>query len=173
MSLFVVDVESDGPCPGLYSMVSFAAVKVSKSLDEHFYAETSPVTNKFVPEALAISCPSRELHISYPEPKEAMENFKEWIHSTNEGSRPVFTSDNLAFDWQWINYYFHRFVGENPFGYSGRRIGDIWCGLKGNTSASWKHLRDTPHDHNPLNDAIGNAEALIKMKDYGLSGISL
>jgi hypothetical protein len=29
----------------------------------------------------------------------------------------------------------------------------------GNMRAKWKHLRQTPHDHNPVNDAKGNAEA--------------
>ena len=173
MSLFVVDVEADGPCPGLYSMVSFAAVKVSKALDEHFYAETQPITNAYMPDALAISCSSRSLHESYPHPKKAMYDFAAWVSDVNKNGRPIFISDNLAFDWQWINYYFHKFMGENPFGYSGRRIGDLWAGFKGNAYTSWKHLRDTPHDHNPLNDAIGNAEALIKMKNSGLKGITL
>jgi hypothetical protein len=34
--------------------------------------------------------------------------------------------------------------------------------------SSWKHLRKTIHDHNPVNDAIGNAEALLEMKKMGL-----
>jgi hypothetical protein len=34
--------------------------------------------------------------------------------------------------------------------------------------SSWKHLRKTIHDHNPVNDAIGNAEALLQMKQMGL-----
>ena len=33
----------------------------------------------------------------------------------------------------------------------------------------WKKLyRKTKHDHNPLNDALGNAEALLAMKELGL-----
>lgn len=32
----------------------------------------------------------------------------------------------------------------------------------------WKHLRDTKHDHMPVNDAIGNAEVILKMKEMGL-----
>jgi hypothetical protein len=34
--------------------------------------------------------------------------------------------------------------------------------------ASWKQLRDTKHTHNPVDDAKGNAEAILKMKDMGL-----
>jgi hypothetical protein len=41
----------------------------------------------------------------------------------------AFVSRNLAFDWQFINYYFHRYPGGNPFGFSGRRIGDLYAGL--------------------------------------------
>jgi hypothetical protein len=174
MSFFVIDVEADGPCPGLYSMVSFAAVKLTNELDQTFCAKTHPITADFDPDALAISCPSREEHMTYGSPITAMNDFKDWLLSVNVGTRPVFLTDNLAFDWQWINYYFHKFVGENPFGYSGRRIGDLWCGLQKNAYSSWKHLRDTPHDHDPLNDAMGNAEALIKMKRrFGLSGIKI
>jgi hypothetical protein len=36
------------------------------------------------------------------------------------------------------------------------------------TFQSFKHLRQTPHTHNPLDDAKGNAEALIAMKKSGL-----
>jgi hypothetical protein len=86
----------------------------------------------------------------------------------NSHGRPVFIADNPAFDWQWINYYFHYFIGKNPFGYSARRIGDLYCGMKMNTSERWKQLRKTKHDHNPVNDAMGNAEVLLVMKEMGL-----
>ena len=33
---------------------------------------------------------------------------------------------------------------------------------------SFKHLRQTPHTHNPLDDARGNAEALLALKAQGL-----
>lgn len=32
----------------------------------------------------------------------------------------------------------------------------------GNTQ-KWKRYRVTPHDHNPVHDAMGNAEALAKL----------
>jgi hypothetical protein len=79
--------------------------------------------------------------------------------------RPVFVSDNPAYDFQWINYGFHHTLGRNPFGHSGRRISDFYAGLTGrweNTQA-WKKLRQTPHDHNPVNDALGNVEAFERI----------
>jgi hypothetical protein len=58
-------------------------------------------------------------------------------------------------------YGFHHTLGRNPFGYSARRIGDFAAGLKGDFYAKqdWKRLRITNHDHNPVNDAMGNAES--------------
>jgi hypothetical protein len=99
-----------------------------------------------------------------------MRNFAVWLKDTSAG-RPVFISDNPAFDWQWINYYFHVYTGDNPFGFSARRIGDLYCGMKMDASKNneWKKLfRKTPHDHNPVNDAKGNAEALLAMKNMGM-----
>jgi len=170
MSLVVVDVESDGPIPPDYSMVCFGAVVVDEYLNKTFYGKTLPITSRYSPETLAISGISREKHESFDEPKLVMESFALWLKENVKG-RPTFISDNPCFDWQWINYYFHHFTGENPFGYSGRRIADLYCGLSNDMRASWKHLRKTKHDHNPVNDAVGNAEALIAMKKMGLKGI--
>jgi DNA polymerase III epsilon subunit-like protein len=167
MSLIVVDVEADGPVPHLYSMVSFGAVVVEPSLALAFKGEVSPVSERWLPEALAVSGVSRDQHLRFEEPGRAMERFERWILEASKG-RPVFASDNLAFDWQWINYYFHAYLGRNPFGWSGRRIGDLYCGMVKDGYARWKHLRRTGHDHDPVNDARGNAEALLAMIDMGL-----
>ena len=167
MSLIVVDVESDGPVPGLYSMVSFGAVVVEPTLSRTFRGKVRPVSDRWLPEALAISDVSREEHLTYEEPGPVMEAFERWILASSKG-RPVFCSDNLAFDWQFINHYFHATLGRNPFGWSGRRIGDLYCGMMKDGFATWKHLRRTPHDHDPVNDARGNAEALLAMIEMGL-----
>lgn len=168
MGNFVVDVEADGPAPGLFSMVCFGAVKVTKELNQTFYGQVRPITDDFKPDALAISGFSRQEHVEFEEPEQVMRRFFDWVIATNSSGRPVFFSDNPAFDWQFINYYFHRFLGENPFGYSARRIGDLYCGMQQNAYAGWKHLRVTTHDHHPVNDAKGNAEALLAMKRMGL-----
>jgi hypothetical protein len=97
-----------------------------------------------------------------------MLNFAEWIKINNKGGRPIFISDNNGYDFAWINYYFDLYKIDNPFGWSSRRISDLYCGMKNNTFAKWKHLRETKPDHNPVNDAIGNAEVIIKMKNMGL-----
>ena len=84
-----------------------------------------------------------------------------WLAEHAGSSRPVFVSDNPAYDWQWISGMFDRAGMANPFGHSARRISDFWAGLNrdwGETQ-SWKRFRRTPHDHNPVNDAMGNVEA--------------
>ena len=60
---------------------------------------------------------------------------------TLEGA-PGIVSDNLAFDWEFVNYYFHHFLGKNPFGFSGRRIGDIYAGLMKDAykATEWKQF---------------------------------
>ena len=167
MSLIVVDVEADGPVPHLYSMVSFGAVVVEPSLALSCKGEVRPVSERWLPEALAVSGVSREQHLSFEEPGPVMERFQSWIQESSKG-RPVFASDNLAFDWMFITWYFHETLGRNPFGWSGRRIGDLYCGMVKDGYATWKHLRKTAHTHHPVDDAKGNAEALLAMVAMGL-----
>jgi hypothetical protein len=170
MSYIIVDVESDGPIPPKYSMVCFGAIILEPSLSKTFYGKTRPISDLWIPEALSISGISREQHEKFRDPKEIMQDFKDWILKNSIG-KPTFISDNPAYDWQWINYYFHYYLNENPFGFSARRIGDLYCGMNMDTSlnAEWKKLyRKTKHTHNPVDDAKGNAEALLAMKDLGL-----
>jgi hypothetical protein len=167
MSFYVCDVESDGDIPFKYSMISLGAIKVIPELNETFYGTFKPISDLWKPDALAISNISRETHLTYDDPKETMEKFRDWILKTTVG-RPVFISDNPCYDWSFVNFYFHWFLGSNPFGYSGRRLGDLYCGMKNDVYIQWKHLRDTKHTHNPVDDARGNAEVVLKMQKMGL-----
>lgn len=135
MSLIFVDVEA-GPAPGAGRMREFGAVEFN----------------------------TRETFFGIDDSRETFEAFAWWLAQVSEG-RPIFVSDNPAFDWQWINYHFHQYQGRNPFGWSARRIGDFYAGLVGDFRASseWKSLRRTPHDHNPVHDAMGNVEAFDRM----------
>jgi hypothetical protein len=163
VSFIVVDVEADGPYPPDYSMVCFGAVIIEPTLTKTFYGRVKPISKLWLPNSLKVSGISREEHEEFPEVVDTMFEFTEWIAANTQG-RPVFISDNPCFDWQFTNYYLHKYTGSNPFGWSGRRIGDMYCGLMKNAYAQWKHLRKTKHDHNPVNDAMGNAEAVLYMK---------
>jgi hypothetical protein len=163
MTDIIVDIESDGPAPGLYSMVCFGAVILEEPLHRTFYGTTSPIVRTYLPEALRISGFTREQHELFDDPMETMLKFDRWIQE-NCTSRPMFYSDNNGFDWQFINWYFWKYLGRNPFGHSSSHIGCIYKGLQKDMFANFKHLRKTTHDHNPVNDAKGNAEALLAMR---------
>lgn len=168
MSYISCDVESDGPIPGKYSMVCFGAVIVEPNLDKTFYGKTRPISDLWIPESLSISGFSREDHLTFDDPKIVLTGFADWIDANSKG-RPIFIADNNGFDFAWINYYMWYYIGRNPFGYSSRRISDMWCGYNNNMYAKWKHFRKTNHSHDPVADAIGNAEALFEMKKLGLN----
>jgi hypothetical protein len=167
MSYFIVDVEADGEIIGKNSMVCFGVVKLTPELDKTFYGKTKPISEHYKPEALAVSGFNREEHLKFDDPTIVMKNFADWI-SENSVGKPILISDNNGFDASWINYYFHVYYGSNPFGWSSRRIGDLYCGMVKDTFAKWKFLRKTIHSHHPVDDAMGNAEALLKMKEMGL-----
>jgi len=167
MSFYVIDCESDGPIPGEFSMVCLGVVKVEKNLDKTFYGKIKPISDIWQPDALAISGFSREEHLTFDDPEKVMKEFADWIKETSIG-KPIFVSDNNGYDFSFANYYFHKYYGSNPFGWSSRRIGDLYCGMKMDVYSKWKHLRKTSHTHMPIDDAMGNAEALLEMQKMGL-----
>lgn len=167
MSYIVVDVESDGRIPHKYSMVCFGAVIIDDKLDKTFYGKIKPISDLWIPDALAVSGFSREEHLKFDEPVKVMKDFADWIQKNSKG-KPTFISDNVAFDWQFINFYFEMYYGSNPFGFSGRRIGDLYCGLMKDAGVNkdWKRkYRITAHSHHPVQDSLGNAEALLAFRD--------
>jgi DNA polymerase III epsilon subunit-like protein len=155
-NLIFVDCEATGPCPGKGELTEFGAVHyVSRATFHGVLFESKPN-----PETPALSVLTGQAF----DPVKVFGAFEQWLRSVTSG-RCVFVSDNPAFDFQWINYGFHHALGRNPFGHSGRRIGDFYAGLTGDVlnSQAWKRLRVTPHDHNPVNDAMGNVEAFARM----------
>ena len=164
MAYVMVDIESDGPIPGDYSMVCFGAVIVEPSLSRSFYGKFRPISDKWIPEALKISGFTRDDVLQFEEPLKEMRRFEAWLKE-NIKDRPLFISDNNGFDWQFINWYFHHFLGNNPFGFSSTNLGSLYKGMVKDTFLNFKHLRKTRHSHNPVDDAMGNAEALLHMKN--------
>lgn len=163
MPYVMIDVESDGPIPGDYSIVCFGAVIVEPSLTRTFYGQTRPISDRFLPEALAVSGFSREQHLEFQAPERVMQSFARWLAEQCRG-RMLFVSDNNGFDWSFMNWYFHHFMGKNPFGFSSTNLGSLYKGLVKDTFKTFKHLRQTRHTHHPVDDARGNAEALLHMK---------
>ena len=65
MSYVMVDVESDGPIPGDFSMVCFGAVVVEPGLRRSFYGRLKSISEQWVPDALKVSGASLPLLSSY------------------------------------------------------------------------------------------------------------
>ena len=149
-------------------MVCFGAIVVEPSLEKTFYGRLKPISEKWIPEALKVSGFSREETMEFDEPKSVMEDFAKWLLTVSEG-RPIFIADNNGFDWQFINWYFHHFLEKNPFGFSSVNLGSLYKGVVRDTFKNFKHLRKTKHTHHPVDDARGNAEALLHIKqEFGL-----
>ena len=160
MSYIMVDVEADGPIPGAYSMIALGAVVVDDRLDRTFYGCLKPMTDRWQSGSLEISGFSREDTMTFDTPRDVMVRFDAWL-ATVTTAELHFVSDNNGFDWQLVNFYFHHFLGRNPFGHSSLNLGSLYKGVVRNMAENFKHLRLTAHTHNALDDALGNAEALL------------
>lgn len=163
--LISVDIEADGNIIGQHSMISIGAVVVENGLRNTFYKEIRPISTFWIPEALAVSGFTREQTLLFEDPIIVMKELAEWLKNFKS---PVLVADNPGFDASWINYYFLKFHGSNPFGWSSRRIGDLFCGFYKDMYYKWKKHRVTSHTHNALSDALGNAEALLYLHKQGL-----
>ncbi|MFE1441604.1 exonuclease [Streptomyces sp. NPDC058739] len=130
-SLYIsVDIEADGPIPGPYSMLSLGAA-VAGTQDaggftaadpekQTFYRELRPVSEDFVPEALAVSGLDRErLSAEGAEPAVALAEFSDWVQEVSAGAQPVMCGYPASYDWTFLYWYLIRFTGRSPFGHSG------------------------------------------------------
>ena len=130
--LFIsVDVETSGPSPDTYSLLSIGAVLVEHA-DEIFYIELKPDREGFETEALQVCGLSLErLTSEGVDAGQAMARFAEWVTRALNGQRPVFVAYNAPFDWMFVSTYFHRYVGANPFGHSALDMKALYLGLTG------------------------------------------
>ena len=154
-NLIFVDCEANGPCIGKGDLTEFGAVHYPSM--QTFYGDLRP---SFITNATSMAKCDEVIQM------EIFFNFDKWLKKVCNGFQPLFVSDNPAFDFQWISYGFHHFLGYNPFGWSARRIGDYYAGLTGNfrNATKWKKLRITKHTHHPVDDAMGNAEAFQRIE---------
>jgi DNA polymerase III epsilon subunit-like protein len=175
-----VDVETAGPNPGQYSLLSIGACTMEQPQDT-FYVELRPVNTRFTTEALQISKLSLErLAESGLPPFEAMAHFADWVKQVSGSRVPVFVAFNAPFDWMFVNDYFHRYLGRNPFGHSALDIKAFYMGL---TGVSWQATGlkeiarycglDLELSHNALQDALDQAELFRCLLQQARQGAGL
>lgn len=160
-----VDVEASGPFPPEYSMLSIGACVVG-DIDASFYEELKPISERFLAQAIrVVGKPLEHFTDCGYEPKIVMERLDEWIKSISYEKTPIFVGFNAAFDWAFINWYFHTYSGKNPFGIAPIDIKSLFMGVDG---GSWKDTRSSripdrfkgtvKQTHHALDDARAQAQ---------------
>lgn len=161
-----VDVETAGPVPSQYAMLSIGACLVDDP-GEYFYIELKPDREDSDPDALVISGLSMDaLREQGVDPKTGMQAFADWVVSvTPDNERVVFVALNAPFDWMFVSDYFHRYLQWNPFGHSALDIKAYYMGITGVPWAktSLKYMvadlgLNKKLTHNALRDAQDQAE---------------
>ncbi len=183
---FSADVETDGPIPGPYSILSFAIVYAGtfdgvrferpRNYDTIFYKELRPISDDFQEEALRINQLDRErLCREGADPHSAMTEACDWVNKFSGTAKPVLVAYPLSFDWTWLYWYFIRFSASgSPFEYS--RCYDIKTALavkaaipisdagrsKLQSSLTSKHK----HTHHAIDDAIEQADIFANIFEW-------
>jgi 3' exoribonuclease, RNase T-like len=183
---FSADVETDGPIPGPYSILSFAMVyagsfdgrkfKRPENYDRIFYRELKPISNLFQQEALDVNGLDRDrLCVEGISPERAMNEAFEWINSNANGAKPVLVAYPLSFDWTWLYWYFVQFCrAGSPFDYS--RCFDIKTALAvkagipiseaGRSRLDSSLSSKRQHTHHAVDDAIEQAEIFANIFEW-------
>lgn len=174
-----VDVETSGPVPGEYSLLSIGACAVFDP-DNGFACEVRPINGNFDPAALEVTGLSmQQLEKRGLEPDEAMRAFSDWLSAlAGADELIVFVGFNAPFDWSFVNYYFHRFSGSNPFGFTALDIKALYMGA---TGCSWRDTRSSKiaehlkpallGTHDALQDARYQAEIFRLVRGLGSAGL--
>lgn len=176
---FSADVETDGPIPGEFSMLSIGLVYAGRfdgrrfeppsDYTTSFEARLQPISQNFDAEALSVNGLDRdELKTRGEEPHAVMTRAASWVDAHTMGGSAVLVAYPLSFDWSWLYWYFIRFAKRSPFNHS--RCFDIKTAIavRGNrpiVSSGHDQLPASlrtgrPHTHRALDDAIEQAEML-------------
>lgn len=137
-----VDVETAGPIPGEFSLLSIGACVVFEPA-KTFACELKPINQHNADrKVLEVICLSLDqLARTGLDPSEAMRSFSDWLATvTGDDGSLVFVGFNAPFDWSFVNYYFHRFSGGNPFGFTALDIKALYMGA---TGCDWTDTRSS------------------------------
>ena len=178
------DVETDGPVPGPYSMLSFGLCVVGaydgrqllradvSDPEASFYRELRPISDEFDREALAVNGLDRAaLSVRGADPRQAMLDATAWVESVSEAHRPVLVAYPVAFDWSFLYWYFEQFAGSSPFGHSScldirtffHAVAGTVFDLSGKSSMPEGVLSNREHTHTALDDAIEQGELFANL----------
>jgi hypothetical protein len=183
---FSADVETDGPIPGPFSMLSFGLVVAGTfdgetfvrpaHYDQSFYRELRPISDEFQVDALRVNGLDRDrLQREGTLPAVAMNEAAQWVRESVGDGRPVLVAYPLSFDWSFLYWYFMRFCRDgSPFNHS--RCFDIKTAFavkahipiaSAGRSGLMPSLRPNGvHTHNALDDAIEQAQVFANLFEW-------
>ncbi|MBP1874052.1 DNA polymerase III epsilon subunit-like protein [Ensifer adhaerens] len=172
-----VDIEAAGPIPPDYSMLSLGCCLVDDP-DISFYVEFKPISENFIPDAMAVSGFDLDrLKETGTNPEEAMRRLDEWVATHSGGGKPIFVGFNAPFDWAFVNYYFLHFLKKNPFGIGAVDIKAMYMGA---TGSSWDATRSSQfpvekqkddEKHDALADARHQAKLFRYVRDLRIQSL--
>lgn len=175
---FSVDIETDGPIPGKFSMLSFGAAVFSRTafLNKTFSANletlpgafTDPDTSKWwesQPEAWE-AC-RKDLQ----DPEKAIISFIDWVDEVCENTyTPIFVAYPSGFDFTFMYWYMINFAGRSPFSFSSLDIktaASVVLNKKyrqiNKTAMKRKFKMSNKHSHIAIEDAIEQGNVLLEI----------
>jgi hypothetical protein len=183
---FSADVETDGPIPGPFSILSFALVFAGtydgirfvapQNYRESFYRELRPISKDFQSEALRVNGLDRDRLVREGEqPNTAMTDAAKWIQQIAGEGKPILVAYPLSFDWSWLYWYFTMFSAlGSPFNHSLcfdiKTAFAVKAGVPISESGKSKLLPslrpDSKHTHHALEDAIEQAEIFARVFEW-------
>lgn len=173
------DIEANGPIPGLYSMLSLGTVLFTGTGVEigSFYANLQPLEGAAEhPETMAFWAEHQTAYqmtrTSLEEPARVMQDYVNWLAQFD--APKIFVAYPIGFDFTFVYWYLHRFVGISPFHHSGLDIRSYGMALTGqpfmrNTKKYWpKDWKPAaaPHTHQALLDAREQGLLFCNMLRY-------
>lgn len=182
---FSADVETDGPIPGEYSMLSFALVPLGtydgkhfrKNISEKFiYKEIKPISEKFQNEALAINGLDRNvLRNKGDTPEDAMNAAYDFVDQESGSGSPVLVAYPLSFDWSFLYWYFTKYAEKgSPFGHSRcldiKTMWSVKSGIpisqSGRSKIPERFQSTRKNTHHAIADAIAQGEMFLNIFEW-------
>ena len=129
-----VDLETAGPNPSDYALLSIGACTLLEPRAT-FYAELKPDKKRSDENAIKIhNLDMVVLSRKGIPPRNALQDLADWLgRKVTDPRGALFVGFNAAFDWMFLNDYFHHYLGFNPFGHSAVDIKSFAMGLNRST----------------------------------------
>lgn len=174
------DIEADGRIPARNSMLSFglAAFTINKDLigtfERNLKTLPNTVQDKETMEFWSYNQTAwNACRKNTVDPKQAMLNCHAWLKNIKKEYQMPTTLLGYpgGFDFQWINWYLHYFVGDNPCGWSVFCLKSyvasvLKCDFRSSAKRNFpKHWfeKGLPHTHIAIDDAIEQGALAINI----------